>query len=60
VPWRFDVVETELKRGSGLWLPLQKPLLGIEVTEREAAKRPFAQETFQQSIFLEDASVAEW
>jgi len=60
VPWRFDVVETEMKRESGYWLPLEKPGLGIEVNEREAAKHPFAQETFQQSIFLEDGSVAEW
>jgi galactonate dehydratase len=60
VPWRFDVVETDMKRESGYWLPLETPGLGIEVNEREAAKHPFAQETFQQSTFLEDGSVAEW
>jgi galactonate dehydratase len=60
VPWRFDVVETDMKRESGYWLPIESPGLGIEVNEREAAKHPFAQETFQQSTFLEDGSVAEW
>ncbi len=60
VPWRFDVVQTELERRDGYWLPLETPGLGIEVNEREAAKYPFAQETMQQMIFHEDGSVAEW
>ncbi len=60
VPWRFDVVETELERRGGYWIPLETPGLGIEVNEREAVKHPFAQETLQQMIFHEDGSVAEW
>jgi galactonate dehydratase len=60
VPWRFDVVETEIERKDGYWLPLEKPGLGIEVNEREAAKHPFQQEILQQMIFHLDGSVAEW
>lgn len=60
VPWRFDVVETEMKRERGYWLPLNTPGMGIEINEREAQKHPFQQETFQQAVFLEDGSVAEW
>ncbi len=60
VPWRFDVLETDMKRERGYWLPLDTPGIGIEINEREAGKHPFQQESFQQSIFLEDGSVAEW
>jgi len=60
VPWRFDVVATEVERKDGYWLPLEKPGLGIEVNEREAAKHPFQQEILQQMIFHEDGSVADW
>ena len=60
VPWRFDVVQTDMKREAGYWLPLETPGLGIEVDEREAAKRPFQQEPLQQSVFHHDGSAAEW
>jgi len=60
VPWRFEVVETEIQRKDGYWLPLETPGLGIEVSERAAAKHPFAQETLQQMTFHVDGSVAEW
>jgi galactonate dehydratase len=60
VPWRFDVVNTEMKSERGYWLTLDTPGLGIEVNEREAAKHPFKQEILQQMIFHEDGSVAEW
>lgn len=60
VPWRFDVVNTEMQHENGYWLPPDKPGLGIEVNEREAAKHPFKQEVLQQMIFHEDGSVAEW
>jgi len=60
VPWRFDVVQTGMKREGGYWLPLVTPGLGIEINEHEAAKHPFEQEIFQQTVFLEDGSVAEW
>lgn len=60
VPWRFDVVKSGITREHGYWLPLETSGLGIEIDEREAAKHPFEQETFQQSVFLEDGSIAEW
>jgi galactonate dehydratase len=60
VPWRFEVVETEIQRKDGYWLPLERPGLGIEVNEQAAAKHPFAQETLQQMTFHEDGSVADW
>lgn len=60
VPWRFDVVKSGIAREQGYWLPLETPGLGIEIDEREAAKHPFEQETLQQSVFLEDGSIAEW
>jgi galactonate dehydratase len=60
VPWRFEVVETEMRREAGHWLPLDAPGLGIEVNEQEAAKHPFEQETLQQMVFHDDGSVAEW
>ena len=60
VPWRFDVIDTEMKSEHGYWLPLETPGLGIEIKEREAAKHPFEQEILQQTVFLEDGSVAEW
>ena len=60
VPWRFEVVETQIQRKDGYWLPLEAPGLGIEVNERAAARHPFAQETLQQMTFHEDGSVAEW
>ncbi|MGI9075692.1 MAG: galactonate dehydratase [Bryobacteraceae bacterium] len=60
VPWRFDIVETNINRERGYWLPSDAPGLGIEVDEREAAKHPFEQEILQQMMFHEDGSVAEW
>jgi galactonate dehydratase len=60
VPWRFDVVETNMNRERGYWLASDTPGLGIEIDEREAAKHPFEQETLQQMIFHKDGSVAEW
>jgi len=44
VPWRWDVVQHELKTRNGYWLPPTAPGLGIEVNEKEAAKHPFQQE----------------
>ena len=60
VPWRFEVVETAMERRDGYWLPLEKPGLGIEVNEAEAARHSFVQEDLQQMIFHGDGSVAEW
>ena len=60
VPWRFDVVEADLRSQNGYWLPPEKPGLGVEVNEREAARHPFQQEILEQMVFHEDGSVAEW
>jgi galactonate dehydratase len=60
VPWRFDVVRTNLRFQNGYWLPLEEPGLGVEINETEARKHPFQQEIFEQSVYHEDGSVAEW
>ena len=60
VPWRFDVVKTNLRSLNGYWLPLEEPGLGVEINETEARKHPFEQELFEQSVYHEDGSVAEW
>ena len=60
VPWRFDVVKANLCSRSGYWLPIEEPGLGVEINEAEARKHPFQQEVFEQSVYHEDGSVAEW
>ena len=60
VPWRFDVVQADLRSEGDYWLPPQKPGLGVEVNEAEARKHPFQQEVFEQMVFHPDGSVAEW
>jgi galactonate dehydratase len=60
VPWRFDVVKTQLHSENGFWLPPESPGLGVEVDEKEARKHPFQQEVLEQMVFHPDGSVAEW
>jgi galactonate dehydratase len=60
VPWRFDVVQADLRSEQGHWLPPEKPGLGVEVNEAEARKHPFQQEVMEQLTFHADGSVAEW
>ncbi len=60
VPWRFDVVTTNLRSENGYWLPLEAPGLGVEVNQEEAKKHPFRQEIMEQTLFHPDGSVAEW
>ena len=45
VPWRWDVVETEISSEKGYWKVPTKPGLGIEINETEAKKHPFKQES---------------
>jgi galactonate dehydratase len=59
VPWRYDVVDDELKFEGGNVLPPTRPGIGIEVNEKEAAKHPFAPE-IQMRSFHPDGSVADW
>lgn len=39
VPWRWDVVQTEITSQNGYWNVPVKPGLGIEINEEEAKKK---------------------
>ncbi|MCC6314949.1 MAG: galactonate dehydratase [Thermomicrobiales bacterium] len=59
VPWRDEVVTTPVTVVDGhVGLP-ERPGLGIEVNEAEAARHPFEQETLMQT-YHRDHSVADW
>jgi galactonate dehydratase len=60
VPWRWDVVQSSLQTESGYWLPSERPGLGVEVDEREAAKHPFVQEPLTSAIYARDGAVLDW
>jgi galactonate dehydratase len=61
VPWRWDVVQSELKTENGYWLPTSAPGLGISINEKEAAKHPFAQEVIHATrIRARDGAVLDW
>ncbi len=59
VPWRDEVVTPPMKIEHGYVHPGNRPGLGIEVNEREAAKHPFKPEGYMQ-FHHEDGSVADW
>jgi galactonate dehydratase len=59
VPWRYDVVDSELALDVGNVLRPTRPGIGIEVNEKEAAKHPYAPE-IQMRFFHPDGSVADW
>jgi galactonate dehydratase len=58
VPWRDQVV-TPPRIVDGHALPNDRPGLGIDVNEAEAARHPFAQEDFMR-YWHPDGSVADW
>lgn len=61
VPWRWDVVESELNTKDGYWLPPKKSGLGIDVNEKEAGKYPFKQEVMHSTtIRAEDGAILDW
>jgi galactonate dehydratase len=60
VPWRWDVVESALRTEKGYWLPAEKPGLGVEVNEKEAARHPFVQEPLQSAVYAPDGAVLDW
>lgn len=61
VPWRWDVVESELETRNGYWMPPEKPGLGIEINEKEARKYPFKQEVMHSTtIRAPDGSILDW
>jgi galactonate dehydratase len=60
VSWRWDVVQSSLQTENGYWLPSDRPGLGVEVDEREAAKHPFVQEPLTSAIYAPDGAVLDW
>jgi galactonate dehydratase len=61
VPWRWDVVQQDLKTEKGYWLKPDAPGLGIEVNEKEAAKHPFKQEPLSSvQAQAPDGAVLDW
>lgn len=61
VPWRWDVVETEIDSKNGYWNVPTKPGLGIEINEKEAKKHPFKQEfVHSNTIRDEDNAILDW
>jgi galactonate dehydratase len=60
VPWRWEVVESSLRTENGYWLPTASPGLGVEVNERAAARRPFAQEPITSAVYAPDGAVLDW
>jgi galactonate dehydratase len=61
VPWRWDVVKSDLQTKDGYWLPCETPGLGIEVDEVAAAKHPFKQEVMHSlTIRAKDGAVLDW
>ncbi|MBP1930145.1 galactonate dehydratase [Ammoniphilus resinae] len=59
VPWRNDVVTNPIIVENGYVTPSERPGLGVEVNEKEAAKHPFQQEVLAR-YWHEDGSVADW
>ena len=59
VPWRADVTSEPIIVKDGYIYPSEKPGLGIEINEAEAAKHPFQQEVLMQP-YHPDGAVADW
>lgn len=59
VPWRQDVVDDPYFTNDGHIDPPERPGLGIDVNEEEAAKYPFKPEA-EQRYFHPDGAVADW
>ena len=61
VPWRWEVVQHDLKTENGYWLPTDAPGLGIEVNEINAKKYPFKQEVLHSlTAVAHDGAVLDW
>jgi galactonate dehydratase len=61
VPWRWDVVETEIVSENGYWKVPARPGLGIEINEREAKKHPFRQEIIHANTIRDnDNAILDW
>jgi galactonate dehydratase len=59
VPWRADVTTEPIVVKDGSIYPNDRPGLGIEVNEAEAAKHPFRQEVLMRP-YHDDGAVADW
>jgi galactonate dehydratase len=59
VPWRYDVVDDALDVRDGYIYPPNRPGIGIEIHEKEAAKHPYQPE-LEMRYFHPDGSVADW
>jgi galactonate dehydratase len=59
VPWRADVTTEPIVVKDGYIYPPDRPGLGVEVNEAEAAKHPFRQEVLM-TPYHPDGSVADW
>jgi galactonate dehydratase len=61
VPWRWEVVQHDLKTEGGYWLPTNAPGLGIEVNEANAKKYPFKQEVLHPlTVRAADGGILDW
>lgn len=61
IPWRWEVVKSQLKSENGFWLPCDAPGLGIDVDEAEAAKHPYKQEVMlSNTVRSSDGAILDW
>lgn len=61
VPWRWEVVQHELKTEDGYWLTCDAPGLGIAVNEEAARKYPFKQEIIHATTArARDGAILDW
>lgn len=61
VPWRWDVVSSQLRTEEGYWLPCDAPGLGVEINESEALKHPFKSEVMPPLLVrASDGAILDW
>ena len=61
VPWREEVVRSELRHEAGYWLPPSAPGLGIDIDESVAARHPYEAEVQHPvNARAADGSIVDW
>lgn len=61
VPWREEVVRSELRHEGGYWLPPTASGLGIDIDERAAARHPYEPEVQHAAQARgADGSIVDW
>jgi galactonate dehydratase len=60
VPWRWEVVRSQLQTENGYWLPAESPGLGVDVDEKAAARRPYRPEPLESAVYAPDGAVLDW